>query len=446
MPSRRRFLLDAATAAPVLGLPAASALDTRLHAQGSRPSTTAEESRLPAPILTLHDRTAEIKPITPREREERLERARSVMKTHKIDAILMTTGASLFYFTGARWGQSERLFAYVLPVAAAPFAICPALERDRFAELLPHFPARESTLTYFWEENDNPYIILRKALAQDGLTAGTLGIEEHTQFAFSQGIADACPALKIVSATPVTAGCRAIKTPAELALLQLANNITLDVYRAVYLSCKPGDTNQTVSDLVARAYTRCGVRGDASCNVGPNSAVPHGTSKPQMIGEGDIVMVDDGCTVEGYTSDITRSWVYGTPTDEQRKVFDIVHRAQSAALAAARPGVEAQSVDVAARKVIVEAGYGPGYSIFYHRVGHGIGLDMHEWPYLVGDNIAPLQAGETFSDEPGIYLRGKFGIRLEDCMYLTPEGAKLFTPQSLSLQQPFATAGTLITG
>ncbi len=149
-------------------------------------------------------------------------------------------------------------------------------------------------------------------------------------------------------------------------------------------------------------------------------------------------MVDDGCTVEGYTSDITRSWVYGTPSDEQRKVFDIVHRAQSAALAAARPGVEAQSVDAAARKVIVEAGYGPGYSIFTHRVGHGIGLDMHEWPYLVGNNIAPLQAGETFSDEPGIYLRGKFGIRLEDCMYLTSDGAKLFTPQSPSLEHPFA--------
>ena len=437
MPSRRCFLLNAAAAAPALGLPAAFALQTPLLAQGPRPVNTPDTAKLPAPIQALQDRTAEIKAISPREREERLDRARSVMKANKIDAIVITTGASLYYFTGARWGQSERLFAYVLPVAAAPFAICPALERDRFAELLTHFPERESTLTYFWEENDNPYIILRKALAQDAITTGTLGIEEHTQFAFSQGIADACPALKLVSATPVTAGCRAIKTPAELALLQLANNITLDVYRAVYLACKPGDTNQTVSDLVARAYTRCGVRGDASCNVGPDSAIPHGSNKPQTIAEGQIVMVDDGCTVEGYTSDITRSWVYGTPTDEQRKIFDIVHQAQSAALAAARPGVQAQSVDAAARKVIVDAGYGPGYSIFYHRVGHGIGLDMHEWPYLVGDNIAPLQAGETFSDEPGIYLRGKFGIRLEDCMYVTADSAKLFTPQSRSLEHPF---------
>ncbi len=361
-------MLNAAVAAPALGLPAALALDAGLHAQQPRPinhggaASTAAAPGLPAPIQALRDRTAEIKPITPREREERLDRARSVMTARKIDAIVLTAGSSLYYFTGARWSQSERLFAYVLPVAAAPFVVCPALERDRFAELLTHFPERESTLTYFWEENDNPYVIVRKALAQDNITTGTLGIEEHTPFVFSNGIAEACPALKIVSATPVTAGCRAIKTPAELALLQLANNITLDVYRAVFQSCHPGDTNQTVSELISKAYARCGVRGDASCNVGPDTAIPHGSSKPQTIGEGQIVMVDDGCTVEGYTSDITRSWVYGTPSDEQRKVFDIVHRAQSAALAAARPGVEAQSVDAAARKVIVEAGYGPGYS------------------------------------------------------------------------------------
>ena len=435
MPTRRRFLLHAAAAAPVLGL--SPALLAAAQTKQTRPVAAANPTGLPAPILALRDRRAEIKPITPREREERLDRARNVMTANKMDAIVLTTGASLFYFTGAHWGQSERLFAYVLPVAAAPFVVCPALERDRFADLLTRFPERESTLTYFWEENDNPYIILRKALAQDNIATGTLGIEEHTQFAFSDGIAKACPAMKIVSATAVTAGCRAIKTPAELALLQLANSITLDVYRAVYQSCHPGDTNGKVSDLIATAYTRCGVRGDASCNVGLNTAVPHGSDTPQTIREGEIVMVDDGCTVEGYTSDITRSWVYGTPTDEQHRVFDIVHQAQSAALAAARPGVPAQSVDEAARKVINEAGYGPGYSIFYHRVGHGIGLDMHEWPYLVGGNIAPLQAGETFSDEPGIYLHGKFGIRLEDCMFLTPDGAQLFTPQSPSLEHPF---------
>jgi Xaa-Pro dipeptidase len=266
---------------------------------------------------------------------------------------------------------------------------------------------------------------------------GTLGIEEHTQFEFSYAIAQACPALTTVSATPVTAGCRMIKTAAELALMKLANEITLSVYRAVYQSCGPGDTNRKFIELIDKAYERCGVRGEASLNVGQYSAVPHGSAQAQVIREGDIVMVDDGCTCDGYTSDITRSWVYGKASDEQKRVFDIVHRAQSAALAAAKPGVEAQSVDAAARKVIVDAGFGPGYKYFTHRVGHGIGLDMHEWPYLVGGNTKKLETSMVFSDEPGIYQPGKFGVRLEDDMHITENGAELFTPQSVSLEEPF---------
>ena len=229
---------------------------------------------------------------------------------------------------------------------------------------------------------------------------------------------------------PVTAGCRSIKSPAELALLKLANDITFNVYKAVYLSCGPGDTNQKFSDLVDKAYTRSGVRGEVSCNVGPNSAIPHGTGKPQIIHESEIVMIDDGCTCDGYTSDITRSFVYGKPTDFQRTIFEIVHNAQSAALAAAGPGVPMQIVDSAARQVIVEAGYGPGYDYFTHRVGHGIGLDMHEWPYLVQGNAQKMMTGMVFSDEPGIYLPGKFGIRLEDDMHITDNGAEMFTWQS----------------
>jgi Xaa-Pro dipeptidase len=388
----------------------------------------------------LTDRRKDIVPITVSERNTRLDRARELMTTNKIDAIVITTGASLVYYTGAHWGQSERLFAYVLPRAAAPFLICPALERDRAAELLTNFPERESTLSYFWQENEDPFETMRKALAESAVKAGTLGIEEHTQFAFSNAIAKACPAMTIVSATPVTAGCRMIKTASELALLKLANEITLSVYRAVYQSCAPGDTNRRFTDLIDKAYERCGVRGEASLNVGTYSAVPHGSAQTQVIREGDVVMVDDGCTCDGYTSDITRSWVYGKASDEQRKVFDIVHRAQSAALAAAKPGVQAQSVDAAARKVIADAGYGPGYDYFTHRVGHGIGLDMHEWPYLVQGNTKLLEKNMVFSDEPGIYQRGKFGVRLEDDMHITESGAELFTPQSPSLEQPFGEA------
>jgi Xaa-Pro dipeptidase len=426
MLSRRRFLLTAAATAPTLAL----------HAE-QKPATQPCEPSLPAPILALTDRRKDISPVSVNERNARLDRARELMKQNGLDAILITTGASMQYFTGIRWGQSERLFAYIIPQAAAPFVICPHLERDRLNEAQKHFPEHDTTLSYLWQENQDPYATLQHALAESSITTGTLGLEEHTQFAFSNAIAHACPALKIVSATPVTAGCRSLKSQVELSLLRLANQITFDVYKAVYLSCGPGDTNDHFSALITKAYERCGVQGDASCQTGPNSAVPHGTGTPQIIREHEIVLIDDGCTVDGYTSDISRSFVYGTPTDLQRTVFDIVHRAQSAALSAARPGVEAQSVDAAARKIITDANYGPGYDFFTHRVGHGIGLDMHEWPYLVGGNTQKLAANMVFSDEPGIYLPGKFGVRLEDDMFITENGAQLFTPQSPSLEHPF---------
>ncbi len=434
MLSRRRFLLSAAASAPALSLAAGS-----LHAQSKAPALPPgpENGNLPAPILALYDHTKYVRPIAVAERNARVDRARELMSEYGLNAVLITAGASLLYFTGAHWYQSERLFAYVIPQAAAPFIVCPALERDHLAEILPHFPEHETTLTYLWQENEDPFITLRRALGEENLTTGTLGIEEHTQFAFSNAVAKACPALKIVSATSVTAGCRSVKSPAEIALLRLANQITLDVYRAVYQSCQPGDTSHRLAALVDAAYARCGVQGEVSCNVGINTAIPHGSGLPQTIHEGEIVTLDDGCTVEGYTSDITRTWVYGKPTDLQRKIFDIVHNAQSAALGAAKPGVEMQAVDAAARKVIIDAGYGPGYDYFLHRVGHGIGLDMHEWPYLVGGNNGKLQPAMTFSDEPGIYVPKKFGIRLEDCMLITDAGAELFTPQSSSLENPF---------
>lgn len=431
--SRRRFLLTAAATAPAL------ALEAQKH-PASVPATAASaaEDTLPPAIAELKDRRSEIVPITKDERGTRHDLARELMKQYSMDAILITSGAALNYFTGARWGQSERFFCYVIPQAAAPFVVCPYLERDHLADVLLSFPERETTITFLWQEDEDPFFILRRALAEVSITSGTLGLEERTQYAFASAITAACPALKVVSATPVTAGCRSLKSPAELALLKLANSITFDVYKAVYLSCGPGKTNRDFSELIVRAYERCGVRGDASCNVGEFSAVPHGSAKPQTIREGDMVMIDDGCSVEGYTSDITRSFVYGKPSELQRQVFEIVHNAQSAALAAAHPGVEMQFVDAAARKVISDAGYGPGYRYFTHRVGHGIGLDMHEWPYLVGGNKQKLVASMVFSNEPGIYLHNKFGVRLEDDMLITESGAEFFTPQSPSLQDPFA--------
>ncbi len=427
MISRRRFVFSAASAAPALCL-RAQPLET-----AAVPAGTA----LPGPLLALRDRRPDIHPITADERAGRHDRARELMHEYGIDALLMTTGASLFYFTGAHWGQSERFFAYVLPQAAAPFLLCPAFERDHLAELLPSFPEAATTLTYQWQENQDPFTILRRAFAEVNITTGTIGVDDQTSFAFASAMGKASPALKFVPGRPVIAGCRSIKSPAEIACLRLANQITLEVYQAVFQSCHPGDTNHRVEELIAAAYARCGVHGEGSCNVGPATASPHGSALPQVIQEREVVAVDDGCTVEGYSSDITRSWVYGKATDEQRRIFDTVHAAQSAALSTARPGVELQAVDAVARKVIAEAGFGTGYDTFLHRVGHGIGLDMHEFPYLVGGNQAQLKPGMTFSDEPGIYLHGKFGIRIEDCMLITDAGAEMFTPQSPSLQDPF---------
>jgi Xaa-Pro dipeptidase len=230
-----------------------------------------------------------------------------------------------------------------------------------------------------------------------------------------------------------------IKSAHEIALMRVASHVTLAAYEAAYHAVKDGMTQPQVEELVRKAHEQLGFTGGADVQVGEFSAFPHGSVTPQVVHEGTMVLMDGGCTVEGYQSDITRTYVLGKATDKMKSVFDIVHRAQSAALAAARPGVECGSVDAAARKVIIDAGYGPDYKYFTHRLGHGMGMDGHEWPYLVRGNTVKLQADMTTSDEPGIYIRGEFGIRLEDDLHVTENGAELFTPQSPSLEQPFGT-------
>ena len=437
MPTRRSFLRSAAAVASVVVPPAPAGF-----AQDA-PSCTSDR-RLPPALAALGSRRAAAVPITLAERERRVDRARELLVQNRIDALILCTGSSLTYFTGLRWEQSERFFAWVLPARSAPFVVCPVFEESRVRERMnarpATLPAAGSTRVYTWNEDESPYALLVRALKDAGIASGKLGLEERTQFAFADGIAHASPTLSLTSGTPVTAGCRMRKSPAELALMQLANNITLSVYEATYKSLAPGMTNREITDQIEAAYDRIGFPGEASCQVGANSASPHGTLEPQRIREHEIILLDDGCLVEGYQSDISRSLVLGAPTDKQRRVFDIVHQAQSAALAAARPGVSCQSIDAAARKVITEAGFGPGYKFFTHRVGHGIGMDMHEWPYLVGGNTLPLAPGMCFSDEPGIYLPGEFGIRLEDDWHVTEDGGRMFTPQSPSLEAPFARA------
>ena len=352
---------------------------------------------------------------------------------------MLTGGTTLRYFSNIEWGVSERLLAAVLPAKGSAFVVCPMFERDRAMEQVASGPLGKATEVITWNEHESPYPLIAAGLKARGGSTGTIGFEETVRYVFSEGISKALPGATFASATPVTAGCRMTKSPAELALMRLASKVTLKAYEAAYRSLKGGMTQDDFGGLVRAAHDKLGFPGGAGVQVGQYSALPHGSVTRQTIEEGTILLIDGGCNVGGYASDLSRTFVLGKPTDKMKKVFDIELKAQTAALKAARPGVPAGTVDGAARKVIEDAGYGPGYRYFTHRVGHGMGMDGHEWPYLVKDNPLILAPGMVFSDEPGIYLPGEFGVRLEDDMYVTDHGAELFTPQSLSLETPFAT-------
>lgn len=424
MISRRGFLKTGAVAGTALATPAI------LQAQ-------ATSSALPPSIAALKSRKDEAKPISSEERHARQERARQLMVDGKLDGILLMEGTSLNYFTGIRWWGGERLFAVVLPAKGAAFYVCPAFEEGRAREQLGNAPDGGAADVRIWQENDSPYGRVAEGLRDRGIASGKLGIEETVRFVFSDGIARETPTLKIASATPVTAGCRRTKSAHEIELMRLASQVTLAAYEAVHGAIKEGMAKPQIEELVSSAHEKLGFSGDADVQIGEYTAYPHGSVTPQVVHEGSIVMMDGGCQVEGYQSDITRTFVLGKASDKMKSVFEIVHRAQTAALQTARPGIECQAVDAAARKVITDAGYGPDYKFFTHRLGHGMGMDGHEWPYLVRGNTTPLAADMTFSDEPGIYIRGEFGIRLEDDMHITENGAELFTAQSPSLENLF---------
>lgn len=412
-----------------------------------RPQSAAAElpKALPPAIAALPNFAGQARTFTIAERETRIERARELMTQNKIDAIVLANStSSSVYFANLRLGGGERLWALVLPAKSRPFLVCPAFEEGRANELLAAGPLASTCDILTWQEDESPYVVLGRGLHNRSLSAATIGLDENMKFVFCDGIRSANPHLNLVSATPITAGCRMIKSAHEIDCMRLACRATLLVYRAVAQSLKPGMTTADAHAFIAAAYRRVGFEGEASLNVDEYTALPHGSRQPQTLHEGSILMLDDGCLVEGYTSDITRTFVLGKPTDKMLSVFELVHRAQTAALHAARPGVPWASLDAAARKIIVDGGYGPGFKYFTHRVGHGIGMDMHEWPYAVRNDMfgfdrnPRLAAGMILSDEPGIYIPGEFGIRLEDDMLITPGSAELLTPQCPSLEDPFA--------
>ena len=382
----------------------------------------------PAAISALKPMTAGVQAITVDERRSRIEKARRLMSAQKIGAVYMERGSSMFYFTGAR-----DLSGLLIPAKGEIAWIVPAAEEQHV-----HDSSRVGGTAITYAESEGPFVALKRAFQDGGMGAANIGLEEQVHFSVFEGLRKELPAAEFVDATPVTAGCRTIKSKAEIALMQRAADVTIEAYRAGLATLREGMTPRELSENIGAAYKALGFHGEVSVSFGRNTAFPHGSTVAQTLHEGDMILLDDGCSVDGYQSDITRAVVFGTPSARQKQIWNLERQAQDAAFAAARVGATCESVDFAARKVIVDAGFGPGYKLpgLPHRTGHGIGLDIHEWTYMVKGNKTLLEPGMCFSDEPMI-VEGEFGVRLEDCIYMTEDGARFFSKQSPAIDQPF---------
>ncbi|HRD38803.1 MAG TPA: M24 family metallopeptidase [Bacteroidia bacterium] len=419
---RRRFL-------KTTGLVSAfAATSTSSFAQTISSSNDKKSLIDPEIIEKLRSR---IVPISSEERSLRIEKAQKLMAQNKMDAIFMEGGTSLDYFNGVRWGRSERLFGMLLPKNGAPIFISPKFEETRAKEQIGN--AR----LFCWEEHESPFELLNKLFKEIASGFNTIGMEETTRFFITQGLKNTNINLNITSATPITAGCRGVKTEHEIELMQIANDMAMEVYKVAVTQLKEGMTEGEYGKIISDLFAEFGVGGGALVLFGEASAHPHGLVQEVKLKANDIVLMDGGCSVEGYESDITRTVVYGKPSKKMNDVFEIVLKAQQEALKFAKPGVSFESVDAVARKVISDAGYGPGYKYFTHRLGHGIGMDGHEWYYVVGGNKRLMEKGNMMSNEPGIYLLNEFGIRIEDEMLITENGAKLLLPKQQSLEVMF---------
>jgi len=422
--TRRRFLQSTAAASAVT-------LAGNLEAF-ARPGQNASR----ADFSSLKPLGSRVRPVLADEFQQRLSHAQQLMSQlqPKFDALFVAPGTSLYYFTGIRWGLSERLLGLVLPRSGEPILVVPAFEEGRLREKLK-LPMEVRV----WQEDESPAKIAAAALADRGIRTGRLGVEETAYFTFFDHLRAAAPGFEFVSADPVTIVCRAHKSPQELELMRLACEATFDVFRAVFASLKEGMSQEDIAHLIETGFSKMNLRGGALVLLGASAALPHGTQQPQKLKEGDVVLIDGGCAVEGYASDVTRTGILGKPSEKVVRAFEIVRKAQDAALDAAREGRLSGTADDAARAVITGAGYGPSYKFFTHRLGHGIGLDGHEHPYLVRGSKTVLEAGMTFSNEPGIYVPGEFGLRCEDDMVIDGDGpAQLLTQGfAVSLEKPF---------
>ncbi len=411
----RRRLLGAAALVPLAGI------------AGFAPATAAEPR-------ALADMTGDIKPISAAERASRIERAQALMQRQKIGAIVIEPGSSMEFFTGVQWRRSERLTAAVIPATGDAVIVTPFFEEPSVRESLG-----VKADVRVWQEDQDPIALVAAVLRERNFGGLAVGIEETVRFFASDGVARAMPSVSVVSANPVIRGVRMIKTAAEIALLQRASDITIAAYRWTVPQIREGMTPADIGALMTTATRKLGGTPEFSLVLlGEASAYPHGSGKPQAVREGEVVLMDCGCTLHGYQSDISRSFVAGKASAKQRKVWDQVAQGQRIAMATAKIGTPAGQVDDAVRGQYEKWGYGPGYKLpgLSHRTGHGIGMDGHEPVNLVHGERTPLAAGMCFSNEPGIYIPGKFGIRLEDCFHMTPAGPKFFSEPPTSIDAP----------
>jgi Xaa-Pro dipeptidase len=385
----------------------------------------------------LQSMTTDVVPISLKEREARIEKAQRLLTENKIEALVLDAGTSLLYFTGISWWPSERPMVAVIPANGEVRYVCPGFEETRLRELI-----KIGKDVYPWQEDESPYKQIAKAIKDAGVLSGNIGIEERLRFFILDGLRKEASHLNYISGDPVSMPCRMIKSSAELTLMQKANDITAAAIKVGISQLHESMTQGELSSIIEEVQQKFGGASPfALALFGESSAFPHGSIKPQTLKKGDIVLMDCGCSVEGYSSDITRTIVFGAePTKRQMEIWNLEQRSQAAGFAAAKNGMACEEVDAAARKVLTDAGFGPGYKLpgLPHRTGHGIGMDVHEWGNMVKGNKQILQPGMCFSVEPTISIPGEFGVRLEDCAYMTTEGSKWFSQPARSINEPFA--------
>lgn len=392
-------------------------------------------------LAALSDMTGGMAAIGKDEHRQRIARAQAFMREHGIAAVYLNAGTNMTYFTGTKWHASERMVGAILPAAGALEYIAPAFEESTICD----FMLVEGAVNC-WEEHESPYqlfvdVLGRMGIAPSHLAPPRIGICESAAFFIADGITPLAGGYALENAKSVTAFCRARKSAAEIALMQRVKDMTLEVHKAAASILYEGITTVEVTDFIARAHRKVGAPGSYFCIVlfGEASAYPHGVSYVQTLKRGDVVLIDTGCQVKGYISDITRTYVFGEISERQRFVWNAEKTAQLAAFHAAQLGVPCSAVDAAARASLEANGFGPGYKLpgLPHRTGHGIGMDIHEWPYLVGSDSTPLEVGMCFSNEPMICIPGEFGVRHEDHFYMTAAGPKWFTQPAHSIDDPF---------